>query len=141
MVKTVAQRNHRRYHELRTMLEQRYRELASQIKGGIRDGRTQDTRASLPGDDNETPDASVEGEIDLAVIELKADMLHRVSTALSRLDEGTYGGCSECGGQIPEARLRAMPFAIRCRGCESAREEGAQLRAGISRDRLLRRLS
>jgi DnaK suppressor protein len=141
MIKTITQGNHRRQRELRAMLEKRYRELSSQIKGNIRDGRVADAKATPISDGSDVPDASVEGEIDLTLIELRADMLQRVSAALIRLDEGIYGACSECGHQIPEARLKALPFAIRCRGCESAREEAARLRSAVSRDRLLRRLS
>jgi DnaK suppressor protein len=134
----------RRYNQLRAMLEKRYRELSSQIKGSIRDGRVEaqaDSKAALLGDGGEVPDAAAESELDLALTQLKAEMLQRVAAALSRLDEGHYGSCAECGGEIPEPRLKAMPFAIRCRDCESAREEAARSRAAMSRDRLLRSLS
>jgi DnaK suppressor protein len=33
-----------------------------------------------------------------------------------------YGDCFECGDEIAEARLRALPFAVRCRECEQSRE-------------------
>ena len=39
-----------------------------------------------------------------------------------RINDGTYGGCFECGGEIAEARLRALPFAMRCKDCEEAHE-------------------
>lgn len=127
------------------MLEKRYRELSSQIKGSIRDGRTQDAnadvKATLINDSSEVPGGTVEGEIDLALTQLKAEMLQRVAAALSRLEEGNYGSCVECEGEIPEARLKAMPFAIRCRECESAKEEAARVRSAASRDRLLRAMS
>jgi DnaK suppressor protein len=45
-----------------------------------------------------------------------------VDAALHRLEEGTYGNCFECGEEIAEARLRALPFAMRCKDCEEARE-------------------
>jgi len=45
-----------------------------------------------------------------------------VDAALRRLEEGTYGDCFECGDEIAEARLRALPFAVRCKDCEEARE-------------------
>lgn len=127
------------------MLEKRYRELSSQIKGSIRDGRTQlinaDAKAPLINDSSEVPGGTVEGELDLALTQLRAEMLQRVASALTRLDEGNYGCCVECEGDIPEARLKAMPFAIRCRECESAREEAARMRTAASRDRMLRAMS
>jgi len=144
MPKSVQTRT-RRHNELRAMLEKRYRELSSQIKGSIRDGRTQDAnadvKATLINDSSEVSAGTVEGEIDLALTQLKAEMLQRVAAALTRLEEGNYGSCVECEGEIPEARLKAMPFAIRCRECESAKEEAARIRSAASRDRVLRAMS
>jgi RNA polymerase-binding transcription factor DksA len=42
------------------------------------------------------------------------DSLRDVNTALAKLDEGTYGKCEECGEEIAEARLEAMPAARYC---------------------------
>ena len=43
-----------------------------------------------------------------------AETLTEVDSALSRLDDGTYGICEVCGEPIAEARLDAMPTARRC---------------------------
>jgi DnaK suppressor protein len=53
---------------------------------------------------------------------MQSEALHKVNDALRRLEEGTYGRCFDCGEDIPEARLRALPFAVRCKDCEEARE-------------------
>jgi len=50
------------------------------------------------------------------------ETLHRIEEALERLEEGTFGYCFECGDEIEERRLRALPFAVRCKDCEEARE-------------------
>ena len=42
------------------------------------------------------------------------DSLRDVTIALGKLDEGTYGKCEECGEEIAEARLEAMPSARYC---------------------------
>jgi len=47
------------------------------------------------------------------------DTLGEVEDALTRLDDGTYGRCEACGGEIPEARLEAKPAARRCIACAS----------------------
>jgi DnaK suppressor protein len=68
------------------------------------------------------------------LIQMKAETLKRIDAALRRLDEGTYGECFECGDAIAEARLRALPFAVRCKACEEA-HEAAQLRERMSQRR------
>ena len=47
--------------------------------------------------------------------------LIRVERALTKIDDGTYGRCDTCGESIPEPRLRAMPDAITCMACSTAR--------------------
>jgi DnaK suppressor protein len=56
---------------------------------------------------------------------MKGETLQRVREALVRLDAGEYGDCAECGGEIAEQRLRALPFAVRCRACEESHEQHA----------------
>ncbi len=51
-----------------------------------------------------------------------------IVAALARIDDGTYGTCTECLEPVPEARLEALPLATRCMDCESW-EEGAHKRA------------
>ena len=53
----------------------------------------------------------------------------RIDTALRRLDEGIYGDCFECGNEIVGARLRALPFALRCKDCEETHEVAEQREA------------
>jgi DnaK suppressor protein len=56
------------------------------------------------------------------LIQLKAETLKNIDIALRRIEQGDYGDCFECGNEIAEARLRALPFAVRCRNCEALRE-------------------
>jgi DnaK suppressor protein len=49
--------------------------------------------------------------------------LRRVEEALGQLDAGTYGRCFQCGVEISETRLLALPFAVRCKTCEERREQ------------------
>ena len=45
------------------------------------------------------------------------------SAVLARLAAHQYGACAVCGLEISERRLRALPFAVRCKRCEDRREE------------------
>jgi DnaK suppressor protein len=41
----------------------------------------------------------------------------RIESALKRIENGTYGKCVECGEDISERRLKALPEAERCMAC------------------------
>ena len=41
----------------------------------------------------------------------------RVSRALAKLDEGTYGTCDACGGPIAPGRLAVAPESVLCIEC------------------------
>lgn len=49
------------------------------------------------------------------------EALADVDRALLKLDEGTYGRCESCGGEIGEPRLEAMPATRYCIDCASRR--------------------
>ena len=115
-----AKRN--RYDELKKMLEDRRCELARRIHGKMRDARTEIKDGSVL-DQGESSELDVQDEIEFALIQMKAETLNQIDAALHRLEKGTYGDCFECGDEIPKARLRALPFALRCKNCEEDREK------------------
>lgn len=46
------------------------------------------------------------------------ERLDQVHAALQRIDEGTYGICTRCGGEINPERLNALPYAEHCVRCQ-----------------------
>lgn len=54
--------------------------------------------------------------------------LRRLSDAIERIDNGTYGICDVCGGPIESGRLRALPTTATCFECafEEDQREYAQ---------------
>ena len=126
-----------RERDLRRILHDRQREIEGDVRTRIRDARTD--RASEVFDEVDHSDAAMQEEMDFALIQMKAETLARVDEALARLDAASYGRCFECGGEISEKRLRALPFAGRCTACEERREQAqgrvrhsAQSRAHLS---------
>ena len=107
--------------DLRQMLSERRRAMQNQVQSRIRDGRTD--RPKEVSDDLEHSDADSQGDIELSLLQMRADTLARVDEALVRLDAGKYGSCAECDGEISERRLHALPFAVRCQACEERREK------------------
>ena len=49
--------------------------------------------------------------------------LTMIKFALMRIDEGNYFQCSECGADIPIARLDLLPFTSHCVACAEKIEE------------------
>jgi DnaK suppressor protein len=117
-----------RYNELKQMLEGRRRELQAQVQGKMRDVRASGEVNKLTEvfDAGESSENDIQEDIELALIQMKAETLNKVDDALRRLEQGSYGNCFECGDEIAEKRLRALPFAVRCKDCEEARELAEQ---------------
>ena len=66
--------------------------------------------------------------------ERDAAELREIRAALGRIDDGSYGVCADCGKDIPLARLKAQPAALRCISCQERFEtrHPAEVRAVFS---------
>ena len=114
-----------RYTELKRMLQERRGELQAQVKGKMRDVRAEGTWGGKLNDvldAVESSEADIQEDLEFALIQMKSETLNKVNDALTRLEQGDYGNCFECGDEIAEKRLRALPFAVRCKDCEEAKE-------------------
>ena len=105
---------------LRQMLSERRRELQDDVRKRIRHGRMD--RAHEVLDDLEHTDAENQEDLEMALLQMRAEALVQIDEALARIDTGEYGSCAECAGEIADRRLRALPFAVRCQACEERRE-------------------
>jgi len=118
-----------RYTELKQMLEERRREIQAEVQGKMRDVRSEGTwggKVNEVLDAVESSEADIQEDIEFALIQMKSETLNKINDALGRLEQGQYGNCFECGEEISEKRLRALPFAVRCKDCEEAREVAEQ---------------
>jgi len=122
-----------RYEDLKRMLEGRKRQILSEVHEKIRDVRSENSSGKLAHvlDSGESSEADIQEDIEFALIQMKAETLSKIDEALGRLEEGAYGNCYECAAEISEQRLRALPFAVRCKDCEEARE------LAVRRERLM----
>jgi DnaK suppressor protein len=127
-----------RYIELKKMLEDRQRELFAEVQGKMRDVRDEGTWGAKQNevlDAVESSEADIQDEIEFALISMKSETLNKINDALLRLEHGDYGNCYECGEEIAEKRLRALPFAVRCKDCEEARENAQQRERQVAQRR------
>lgn len=124
-----------RYGELKRILDERRREMLGEVHNKIKTVRTEGASGMIQTVEmGDASKADVHDDIEFALIQMKAETLQKIEAALARLEEGEYGYCSECGDDIAQQRLRALPFALRCKDCEEAREV-AQQRARMSTQR------
>jgi len=49
--------------------------------------------------------------------------LNLIDAALSRIENGKYGICMQCGKKIPRERLEAIPYALLCLKCKEKEEK------------------
>src|SRR4029453_11524486 len=95
-----------RYADLKRMLEERRKEILSEVQGRIRDQREADAWGKVNEvlDAGESSEADIQEDIEFALIQMKAETLTKINDALHRLEEGTYGYCADCGGEISDKR-------------------------------------
>src|SRR5436309_15452459 len=118
-----------RYAELKHMLDERRKEIQAEVKGkmrGVREEGTWGGKLNEVLDAVESSEADIQEDLEFALIQMKSETLNKINDALVRLEQGDYGYCFECGEEIAEKRLRALPFAVRCKDCEEARETAEQ---------------
>ncbi len=60
---------------------------------------------------------SMQQEKDALMLSREEQYLKDIDEALERIDEGTFGVCRNCGRDISEDRLRAVPTATLCMQC------------------------
>lgn len=108
------------------LLEERRRVAAAienlhdEHPGSIRDETGEDAVY-----DNHLADTATETydrELDYTLEENSEHVLTEIDAALKRIEDGTFGTCTNCGHQIPPERLEARPWATLCIGCKRDRE-------------------
>ncbi len=55
-------------------------------------------------------------------------LIKKIRAAITRIEDGTYGICEECGEDIGVPRLKARPVTRLCINCKSKQEEDEHLR-------------
>ena len=59
-----------------------------------------------------------EVHIQLRLKQTDAKILQAIEEALWRMEQGTYGICRDCGGEVAPARLNAIPWTRVCITCK-----------------------
>ena len=104
-----------------TERDQLRQELIDRLTGIYRHARA-DLSAIIVGAafERDAGDESEEGAIDelraldSSLEERDRELAHAIEDALRRMHNDDYGVCIDCGREIPIARLRAVPWTLRC---------------------------
>jgi RNA polymerase-binding protein DksA len=59
-------------------------------------------------------------DVDVQVLHTERSILEQIDAALQRIDDGSFGRCTNCRAQIPEERLNALPYTPLCAKCAQA---------------------
>ncbi len=89
-------------------------------------GSIEDETEEMPIDNHmaEVATVTVDREIDYTLEENSEHVLAAIEAALQRIEDGTYGTCVNCGQEIAEERLAAIPWATHCIDCKRLEERG-----------------
>lgn len=100
------------FEHARKVLQEKQQELENRIQkieGDLKKGYSQDWEEQAQERENDDV-------LDALVIESKEE-LESVKRALARIENSTYGTCSQCGANISEQRLQVVPSAEFCKNC------------------------
>lgn len=103
---------------LRKQLEAKRDELTARL-----DRITANVRRSLDSDSEERAKEIADSEVVDALGNEAREELQKISAALSRMANGDYGLCTECGTRIAMARIAAHPYAKECIDCAELAED------------------
>ena len=111
--------------ELEAIIRREHKRLMSELREEIEQSR-QETFGAVEGGVGDSADESVADLLsDLDAAEITRDLgeIRELEAARARLAAGTYGQCVDCRTDIPVARLRAQPAALRCVACQAVHEK------------------
>lgn len=101
-----------------------WQEVRDQIKTGL--GESYQDLMSTVRDNEDQALANLLEETKFSLIEPKRQELMAIEEALTRLENGTYGICENCGKAIEPRRLEILPQTTLCRDCQALREKLAK---------------
>lgn len=114
----------RRQEALHKMLIGKRQEIIREIEESLGQSLTEDQQRRLESarDVGDQALMDLERELGISLMEMRNKRRQSIDEALTRLHDGTYGICAECGIEISEKRLQAVPFAKLCVECQSRAE-------------------
>ena len=122
----------------RASLENMRSQTLRSVAQGVAEGREQTKDEGM--DTYDLASDARDREINTILSDRDRNKLLAIDEALERMDDGSYGKCEECGADIAEGRLAALPFTRLCVTCQSEQERESRVNRRFEDDRAVRRL-
>lgn len=98
--------------DLRTQLVEKKAELTARLER-----ITANLRRGYDADSKERAKEMEDSEVVDALGNEAREEIAKISAALRRFEEGRFGVCGGCGGEISARRIAAYPYAVECIDC------------------------
>ncbi len=105
--------------EMKALLLERRAELLQGLEQNL---KYQSSPAATKGDSSDLAANALDSDTAMHLAENGSSELKQIDEALGKIEEGTYGQCGVCSGDIPWGRLEAVPYATLCIQCKEQQE-------------------
>ncbi|MFQ5519698.1 MAG: RNA polymerase-binding protein DksA, partial [Mariprofundus sp.] len=103
-------------------------------KAELEIGQSENVQAMTEQEQTSFPDptdqASMETDrnFDLRIKDRERKLIKKIDQAIERIENGEFGECEACGGNISIKRLQARPVTMLCIECKTAQEQEERTR-------------
>jgi len=70
-------------------------------------------------------------DVAVQILDRESALARRIRSAIGRTDDGSYGICLDCEEEIAPKRLKAIPWAELCIGCQEKADDSSGQRGRI----------
>lgn len=120
MAKAKTKANPYQLHE--DALRAKQRELLDSFERDRADGNTNDDGGIQDLADKAA--SAYSKELNFSLSDGERNLLMLIEESFNRMKDGSYGTCTNCGAQIGEKRLQAVPWTPFCIDCQELQEKG-----------------
>jgi DnaK suppressor protein len=79
-------------------------------------------------DPNDRASLEADRNFELRIRDRERKLIMKMQEAIKRIEDGVFGICEVCGGQISEKRLIARPVTTLCIDCKTKQEKQEKLK-------------
>jgi DnaK suppressor protein len=107
------------------LLESNYQTLLEEVRDALESSENQQYVEIINRDPPDSGDEAIGdmlADLNLAIIDRHIQEIRDIEAARTRMKDGSFGTCQDCGGDIGFERLKAYPTAKRCITCQQKHE-------------------